>query len=87
MKIAVWDTYVERSGKVLMHFDILVPDTLTEKDRIFGFGNDYLSAKPFETGNLSTKECRFCHIEEAPAHIVSEIEKKGYAIIEIENCS
>ena len=87
MKVAVWDTYVERKGKAIMHFDILVPDTLTDESQIFSYGHNYLSVKPFETGKLSTSECRFCHIEEATEQMVSEISKKGYAIIEMENCS
>jgi len=86
MKVAVWDTYVERQDKAIMHFDILAPASLTDEKIIYSFGKEYLDSKPFSTGNLSAKECRFCHIEEAPEHIVSEIEKKGYTIIEMENC-
>lgn len=86
MRISVWDTYVARDGKKLMHFDILVPDSLTDESQVYDYGNQYLGTKPFKTGKLSAKECRFCHIEEAPEHIISEIEEKGYAIIEMENC-
>lgn len=87
MKIAVWDTYVDRENGKVMHFDILVPDTMTDEQVIFNFGKHYLKNKPFQTGQLSAKECRLCHIEQATADIISSIEKIGYSIIEMENCN
>ena len=87
MKVAVWDTYVKRESGKLMHFDILVPNTITEEQTIFNFGKNYLKTKPFQTGQLSAKECRLCHIEQATFDIISSIEKKGYYIIEMENCN
>lgn len=87
MKIAVWDTYVERSDRAIMHFDILVHDSMTDENKIFGFGNQYLETKSFGTGTLSSKECRFCHMERAPEAIVEQIEEKGFFIIEMENCN
>lgn len=87
MKVAVWDTYVRRSDGEEMHFDIVVPETLAEVGKIYEFGKNYLSTKPFEVGNLSSKECRFCHIENASMENIESIEQKGYFIIEIENCN
>jgi len=86
MKVAVWDTYVNREDGNIMHFDILVPDSITDENTIFRFGNEYLKTKSFETGQLSANECRRCHIENATKEIVSSIEEKGYFIIEMENC-
>lgn len=87
MKIAVWDTYVEREDGHIMHFDILVPSTITDKQSIFNFGMDYLKIKPFRTSQLSANQCRLCHIEQATAEIILSIKKKGYFIIEMENCN
>lgn len=87
MKVSVWDTYVKRKDGGDMHFDILVPSTLEDTDTIFGYGKEYLKRKPFETGELSSNECRFCHIEHAPEEVISSIEKSGYYIIEMENCA
>ena len=86
MKIAVWDTYVEREDDYIMHFDILVPDTLTDEQTIFNYGKTYLKNKSFETYELTAKECRLCHIEDATAEIIESIKEKGYFIIEMENC-
>ncbi|HLV15738.1 MAG TPA: DUF2024 family protein [Xanthomarina sp.] len=87
MKISVWDTYVKREDGNIMHFDILVPSHITEKEVIFNFGTQYLKTKPFKTQKLTAKECQYCHIEKATEPIISDIEKNGYAIIEMEHCN
>jgi len=87
MKVSVWDTYVKRHDGITMHFDILVDSKLTDETTIFDFGRSYLKSKPFNSEELTAKECKFCHIEEASELIVNEIETKGYYIIEMENCS
>ncbi len=86
MQVSVWDTYVARSDGRIMHFDILVPSTLTDTDTIFGFGKQYLKGKPFRTGQLSVNECTFCHMQSVPPLVRSAIETDGYYIIEMENC-
>ena len=87
MKVAVWDTYVKRENGKIMHFDILVPDNIITDQTIFDFGKDYLKTKSFKTRQLTSNECRLCHIEQATEEIVSTIEKQGYFIIEMENCN
>ncbi|AXT58448.1 DUF2024 family protein [Aquimarina sp. MMG015] len=87
MKIAVWDTYVNRKDGLLMHFDILVSNESMDEDQVLAYGKKYLSTKTFKTLSLTAKECRFCHIETASPEIVNLIETKGYAIIEMENCN
>ena len=86
MKTAVWDTYVTKEDGKIMHFDILVPETVKDKNTIFGFGKDYLQSKNQQGQLLTSKECRFCHIEKASAEVEKAIKQKGYYIIEMENC-
>ena len=87
MKVAVWDTYVKREDGNIMHFDILVPKNVTNEQTIFNFGNDYLKTKSFKTGQLTSNECRLCHIEQATEEIIPSIQNQGYFIIEMENCN
>lgn len=87
MNISVWDTYVKKEDGRTMHFDILVPSELKSEQTIFDFGLEYLKTKPFKTNGLTSKECRFCHIEQATEEMIAAIEKNGYAIIEIQNCN
>ncbi|MGQ1948533.1 DUF2024 family protein [Geofilum sp. OHC36d9] len=86
MKIAVWDTYVQRTDGKKMHFDILVPEQIREPEVIYQFGHDYLKGKQVKSEILSSKECAFCHIEEASQIMIKNIEAKGYHIVEMENC-
>lgn len=86
MQIAVYDTYVRRPDGLLMHFDILVPTTLTDQKQVLVFGRKYLAGKGVSAEQLTTRECRFCHIELAPAEIEAVVSRDGYAIIEMENC-
>ncbi|WP_299835174.1 DUF2024 family protein [uncultured Tenacibaculum sp.] len=87
MKVSVWDTYVNREDGKLMHFDILVPDHITDSNTVFDFGKTYLQSKTFKTLQLTAKECRLCHIEQATEEVVSVIQRNGFAIIEMKNCN
>ncbi len=86
MKVAVWDTYVKRADGKVMHFDILAPDNITDEEKIHQFGIHYLDSKAFQTGQLTARECRLCHIEQASEEVIDTINEQGYSIIEFENC-
>ncbi len=85
MKVSVYDTYVPKNGNTVMHFDILVEDN-DSVDNVYKYGKEYLNQKGISDFELSTKECRFCHMESAPENVEKEIKEKGYFIIEMENC-
>ncbi len=86
MKVAVWDTYVTKNDGSIMHFDIIAPKEVIDTNVIFNYGKDYLITKNQAGQPLSSKECKFCHIETLKAHWEEAIKKKGYFIIEMENC-
>ena len=85
MKVAVYDTYVPKNEHTVMHFDILVKDTDTIEN-VYKYGKEYLGEKGISNVELSTKECRFCHMESAPEMVEKAITEKSYFIIEMENC-
>lgn len=86
MKVAVYDTYVVKKNGVTMHFDIIVPkDQLHEK--AIQYGLEYLKRVGQEGQPLTTKECRFCHTEEATEDVERTIKEGGYYIYEIEGCN
>lgn len=87
MRVSVWDTYVQRLDDKIMHFDIIVSSRLTEEQVIFGYGKEYLVAKQIQSDRITTKECRFCHIEQATDEMIVQIHEKGYYILEMENCN
>ena len=85
MKVSVYDTYVPKDEHTVMHFDILVEDT-DSVENVYTYGKEYLNQKGIIDFDLSTKECRFCHMESAPEMVEKAISEKGYFIIEMENC-
>ena len=87
MKVAVWDTYVTKDDGTIMHFDIIAPDKIREEQIIHTFGKNYLESKNQQDLPLTAKECKFCHIEEASEQMITDINSKGYHIIEMQNCN
>ena len=88
MKIAVFDTWVVRPDGRRMHFDILVRDEAMARapETVLAHGRRYLAARKVPAETLTTQECRFCHVESASPPVAAEIERIGFAIIELQNC-
>lgn len=86
MKVAVWDTYVDKRDGSVMHLDIIAPVETDDKEQIYNYGREYLKTKGQEGQPLTSKECRFCHIEALKPEWEESIRQKGYYIVEMENC-
>jgi Domain of unknown function (DUF2024) len=86
MQVAVWDTYVTKKDGALMHFDIVVPESEKDDSKVMGFGKEYLKSKNQEGQPLTSKECSFCHIEQASKEMLANIHAKGYYIVEMQGC-
>ena len=81
MEISVYDTVFKKEDGTLLKFDILVPSSFTDLEKIYEFGNSYLKAENISATNLiSADECAFCHIEVATKAIENDIRQKGYSI-------
>jgi hypothetical protein len=87
MKIAVWDTYLTKKNGVEMHFDILAPEDIKDTAIIYNYGVEYLKSKGLEALSITSKECRFCHVESMRTQWELDIKSKGFYIIEMENCN
>jgi len=86
MKVAVWDTYVTRKDGSVMHFDIIVPESLKDSEVVRAHGREYLRSKGQEGQPLTATECIFCHLEEARPEWQAAIQQHGHYIYEMENC-
>ena len=86
MKTAVWDTYVKKQNGETMHFDLIVPEEMTDQQTIFGYAKDYLKSKNQPYENFGAEQSSFCHIESAKPSVQDEIKKKWYYIVEMEGC-
>lgn len=87
MKVSVWDTYVTKKDGSVMHFDILAPEEIKDTTVIYNYGRQYLKTKEQDGQLLSSKECRFCHVERMKPNWEDAINKNGFFIIEMENCN
>lgn len=87
MKVAVWDTYVTKKNGQIMHFDIIVPESIKDEDVIYGYGKEYLKQKNQDGQHLTASECRFCHVESLNPQWETAITSLGYFIFEMENCN
>lgn len=87
MRIAVYETLVKKHNGSVMHFDILVPNSLVDLEQIYSYGREYLKSKGQGGRPLSGNECRFCHTMVIQDSALEEIKTKGHHIIEIEGCS
>ncbi len=86
MKVSVWDTYVTKKDGAIMHFDILVHEQEKEDGKILGYGKAYLKSKGQEGQPLTSKECNFCHVENAADEVALSINERGYYIVEMQGC-
>ncbi|MEX2411076.1 MAG: DUF2024 family protein [Candidatus Paceibacterota bacterium] len=86
MKVSVWDTWVTRKDGSMMHFDIIAPEEIKDASVIHEYGKSYLHTKGQNGQPVTSKECRFCHVETVQPGWEKSIRSKGYFIIEMENC-
>ncbi|MCC7332505.1 MAG: DUF2024 family protein, partial [Flavobacteriales bacterium] len=77
MRVAIWDTYVPKKDSNIMHFDIIVPEEMKDKETIFKYGNEFLKSKGLEGLPITTEECKFCHTEHIKPHWEESILTKG----------
>jgi len=81
MEISVYDTVFKKEDGTLIKFDILVPSSFTDLEKIYEFGNSFLKTENISAANLiSADECNFCHMEVASKVIEDDIRQKGYSI-------
>lgn len=87
MNVAVWDSYVTKKDGTIMHFDIIVPEEIKNKETIYEYGREYLNLKGQNGQPISANECTFCHIESVKPVWEKSINQQGYFIYEMENCN
>lgn len=85
-KVNIWDTYVQKKNGEIMHFDIIAPVEINDTATIYKYGKEYLKSKGQEDQPLTSKQCRFCHIETLRPEWQNQIDTNGYFIIEMEGC-
>lgn len=84
MKAAVWDSYLKKANGNVLHFDVVVPDNSSESAIVYKYAYEYLKSKGIDGAEINVKNCQFCHIESLTDKMRSDIESKGFHIIEMD---
>jgi Domain of unknown function (DUF2024) len=85
MECAVYDTYVTKKDGRIMHFDVIV-EANTPHDKAVDYGKEFLEQVGQGGQTMTQEECQFCHVQEAPPVVATEIENRGYFIQKMEGC-
>ncbi|MBS4035364.1 MAG: DUF2024 family protein [Ignavibacterium sp.] len=84
MKAAVWDSYIKKDNGNVLHFDVVVPDSRSETAIVYKYAYEYLKSQGIDDVEINVKNCQFCHIETLTDKMISDIESKGFYIIEMD---
>lgn len=87
MKIQVYDTYVKRKDGKTMHFDVFLDDSVGDERKALDAAKKYLIFVGETEATITSKECNYCHIQEATDEQVKAIDVDGYFIYKMSvNC-
>lgn len=85
MEIHVYDTYVKAKDGHIMHFDVFT--TVRDEKKAIEYAKQWLASIGEGDAIVTSKECRFCHSQGAPADVIETINKEGYFIYKMEGCN
>jgi len=85
MRLDVYDTYATLPDGTRMHFDVLLPegdDVSIAESR----ARQWLKQIGLQADVIRLDRCRFCHSEAANPETENDVERLGYAILQMEGC-
>ena len=84
MQCFVYDTYVKAADGHTIHFDVIMQEKDLEK--AITYGKEWLKSIGEGSTIMTSKECKYCHIESVPEPVEKSIKDKGYFIQTLEGC-
>lgn len=85
MEIHVYDTYVKAKDGHVMHFDVFT--SVKDEKKAIEYAKQWLALIGEGDAVVTSRECRFCHSQGAPADVIETINKEGYFIYKMEGCN
>ena len=86
MEIEVYDTYATSEKGIKIHFDVMLPIG-GNVGNASSYAQDFIKRIAESTDSIKLDSCKFCHTEEAKTNVSGNVEKDGYSIVPIENCT
>lgn len=84
MQVYVFDTYVTAKHQHLMHFDVFLADNNPEQ--AIQAAKTWLASIGETEAIVTSRECRYCHFEQASEAVSHAIRNQGYFIYKMEGC-
>ncbi|MEK6707941.1 MAG: DUF2024 family protein [Pseudomonadota bacterium] len=84
MQMHVYDTYVKAKDGHTMHFDVFT--AVKDDPKAVEYAKQWLASIGEEDATVTSRECSFCHSQNAPPNVVDAINKDGYFIYKMEGC-
>ena len=84
MKYNVYDTYVKAADGHTIHFDVIMEEKNLEK--ALAYGKEWLNSIGEGSATMTSKECKFCHVESVEEPVEKSIKEKGYFIQKLQGC-
>lgn len=84
MEIHVYDTYVTAQDGHVMHFDVFT--AVKDEQKAIAYAKQWLNTLGETNAIVTNKECRFCHSQSAPGHVIERIKQDGFYIYKMEGC-
>ena len=84
MQMHVYDTYVKAKDGHTMHFDVFT--AVKDDPKAVEYAKQWLASIGEEDSTVTSRECSFCHSQNAPPNVVDAINKDGYFIYKMEGC-
>lgn len=86
MEVNVFDTYVESSKGVTMHFDVLTEKKEKDVKKAIEYAKIWLKSINEGSAKVTSEECSFCHSQATTPEIEKEIKKNGFYIVKMGGC-
>jgi len=85
MQATVYDTYVKRKDGVEMHFDVLIDDNGESLEKALSGAKKYLDSVGETGAEITSEQCRRCHVTTPTVEQVKAISESGYFILKMGN--
>ncbi len=85
MRLQVYNTYAIRGNNQTMHFDVLMPEGSSARDAR-RHAADWLRQIGITDERFRLDSCMLCHTEEATPEFARDVQRQGYAILQMEGC-
>ncbi len=80
----VFDTYAKTAQNKTLHFNVVLNEQ--DQQKALAYAKHWLASIGLDNAEVTPENCYFYHSIEAPAALIVDIDRQGYAIYKMEGC-